>query len=118
MLRVSDCIPGRDLYPPDAPRQRGVVITPARTGEWMFYVFAGPEHPIYRMPKGIFGSTEADKRRLKKSQLIRRERVLCFGDNIYFTCEPQHPEVICDYELMESKGHSTVTTRTRTQGFW
>lgn len=86
-----------------------MVVTPVVDGEFMFYVYEDDSRPIYRMPAALFGSTAHDRRVLKKSQLIRKERTLAYGDNIYFTLRSESETIICDYELMESKGHSTVT---------
>ncbi|KAH7726605.1 hypothetical protein AAVH_05489 [Aphelenchoides avenae] len=53
---------------------------------------------LFSMPVRLFQPTDEDKQMLTKSQLLRRERVLEYGNNIFFTCN-EATKTVLDYEL-------------------
>uniref|UniRef100_A0A915EQN4 Uncharacterized protein n=1 Tax=Ditylenchus dipsaci TaxID=166011 RepID=A0A915EQN4_9BILA len=90
---MNHCVPNRRLHPIGAPISQGLVITQPMQGDIVHYVWKEKNDQVYAMMSDLFTCKE---RGLKHTELLRREQVLEFGDNIDFT-ENADKEVV-DYE--------------------
>lgn len=92
---MNHCIPNRKLWPNTYTVFNGFVVTSPLAGKITHYVFRDKGSPLYMMPHELFVCHNSYN--LKNTEIIRQEKLLEFGDNIYFTADERN-HVILDYE--------------------
>lgn len=81
------------MQPKNAPRSEGLVITEPMGGDVINYVWRERDDTLFKMPSKFFQCRDS---KLKRTEQLRRETPLEFGDNIVFTCG--NANWIFDYE--------------------